>query len=130
MSKLQTENATLTCEVAEYIALSTGMRSLLPLRWILEEVTAILDLPSEKSSWISTVWEDNDAALLLATTDPPKVSSRTKHFNVKYHWFRSHLKKGAIEVKRVNTKDQWADMLTKPLERVKLEAIRKKILGW
>jgi hypothetical protein len=82
------------------------MRSLLPARWILEEVTTILKLPLEKRTVISTVWEDNAAALILATTDPPKISSRTKHFNVKYHWFRSHLKKGEIQCKRVDTKDQ------------------------
>jgi hypothetical protein len=106
------------------------MRSLLPACWILEEVTTMLQLPSKKRTVISTVWEDNDAALILATTDPPKVSSRTKHFNVKYHWFRSHLRKGEIECKRVDTKEQWADVMTKPLDRVRLEAIRKKIMGW
>src|SRR6476469_1834524 len=72
-SKLQTEIATSTCGCG-YIALSTGMRSLLPARWILAEVTSMLQLPSHKRSIISTVWEDNDAALILATTDPPKIS--------------------------------------------------------
>ena len=106
------------------------MRELLPARWILEEVTSVLQLPHDKQTWISTVWEDNEAALTLATTDPPKVCSRTKHFNVKYHWFRSHLKKGEIECKRVDTNNQWADVMTKPLERIKFETIRKKIQGW
>jgi hypothetical protein len=128
-SKLQTEIATSTCE-AEYIAMSSGMRSLLPLRWILEEVTTILDLPREKRSVISTVWEDNAAALLLATTNPPKISSRTKHINVKYHWFRSHLKKGEIECKKIHTKEQWADILTKPMPQALFEPLRKMILGW
>ena len=129
MSKLQTEIATSTCE-AEYIALSTGMRSLLPLKAILEEITSALELPSNTSSMISTVYEDNTAALKLATTDPPKISSRTKHINVKYHWFRSHLKKGYIEVKKIDTKDQAADIFTKPLVQAKFEPLRKLLLGW
>ena len=128
-SKLQTEIATSTCE-AEYIALSSGMRSLLPLRSILTEVTSILGLPKKKRSVISTVWEDNAAALSLATTDPPKISPRTKHINVKYHWFRSHLKKGEIEVKKIDTKEQIADILTKPLVQAVFEPLRKKIMGW
>jgi hypothetical protein len=128
-SKSQTEIATSTCE-AEYIALSSGMRALLPLRSILAEVTSILNLPKNRRSVISTVWEDNAAALLLATTDPPKISSRTKHINVKYHWFRSHLKKGEIECKKIDTKEQWADILTKPLVQALFEPLRKKIMGW
>jgi hypothetical protein len=128
-SKLQTEIATSTCE-AEYIALSAGMRSLLPLRSILTEVTSILGLPKKKRSVISTVWEDNAAASKIATTDPTKISSRTKHINVKFHWFRSHLKKGAIECKKIDTKEQWADILTKPLVQAKFDPLRKMILGW
>ena len=128
-SKLQTEIATSTCE-AEYIALSTGMRSLLPARNILEEVITTLQLSSDPLTQISTVWEDNEAALILATTDPPKISSRTKHFNVKYHWFRSHLEKGKVECKKIDTSEQWADILTKPLDTVKFRTLRKKIMGW
>jgi hypothetical protein len=128
-SKLQTEIATSTCE-AEYIALSSGMRSLLPLRWILEEVTTTLDLPLNSKSVVSTVWEDNAAALQLATTDPPKISPRTKHINIKYHWFRSHLKKGSLECKKIDTKMQLADILTKPLRQASFEPLRMKISGW
>ena len=43
------------------------------------------------------------------------------------HWFRSHLKKGVIEVQQIGTKDQRADIFTKPLARDDFIALRKMI---
>ena len=59
------------------------------------------------------VFEDNSGALELARF--PKVCPRTKHINVYYHHFREHVQKGLIKIYPVNTKDQTADALTKPL---------------
>jgi hypothetical protein len=128
-SKLQTEIAVCTQE-AEYIALSTAMRVLVPLRETLGELSNALRLPTTKESEISTVFEDNQAAIILASTDPPRMTPRSKHIAVKYHWFRSHLKKGEIVITHVGTDDQLADILTKPLTRNKFESARKKIIGW
>ena len=58
-SRLQTEIALSTTE-AEYIALSSGMRELLPTRSLLEEVVSKLDLKLQDGSTTvkSTVFED------------------------------------------------------------------------
>ena len=47
-----------------------------------------------------------------------KFTPRTKHISLKYHWFRSHTKgpNKIINIKYVNTKEQTADFLTKPLD--------------
>ena len=56
---------------------------------------------------------DSTGAIELAKV--PKMRPRTKHINIKYHHFREHVKSGAIKVEYTNTKDQVADIFTKPL---------------
>jgi hypothetical protein len=129
-SRLQTETALSTME-AEYIALSTAMRSLLPLRHTLQELVAALSLSQDQKSVIhSTIWEDNAAALILANSDPPRLTKRSKHIHVKYHWFKSHLVAGLIEIKPIDTKNQLADFLTKSLPIALLAPFREKLMGW
>ena len=54
---------------AEYIALSK------PLRIVLDEVSSALGLKHDPHSFIrSTIFEDNQACLLLASSDPPKIT--------------------------------------------------------
>jgi hypothetical protein len=55
---------------------------------------------------------------------------RTKHLNIKYHHFREEVKKGTVSVHYVNTGEQMADMLTKPLEQTLFERHRGKMMGW
>jgi hypothetical protein len=114
---------------AEYIALSTAMRSFIPLRRVLGDLTAALGVEVDSDSEVSTVFEDNQAALTLATQDPPRMTPRSKHIAVKYHWFRDQL--GAnLKVKYVDTNHQLADILTKPLAPLKFATARRKLMGW
>ena len=84
-SKLQTETALSTME-AEYISLCQALRVLLPLCIILDEVSTSLSLKSDPHSSIkSTIFEENQASLSLATSDPPKMTPRSKSIAVKYH---------------------------------------------
>lgn len=129
-SKLQTETATSTM-AAEYIALSTAMRAIIPLRHIYFDLTKALRLPQDEKSSLTTVFEDNQAALKLATsTDPPRLTPQSKHLAVKYHWFRSKLAKGQIEIIYVQTDFQKADLMTKALSKIKFEYARKLVMGW
>ena len=41
--------------------------------------------------------------------------SRTKHINIRHHFLRDHAQKSDITLKYVSTKDQFADIFTKPL---------------
>ncbi len=59
------------------------------------------------------VFEDNSGTLKLARL--PMLRPRTKHINVSYHHFREHVRKGLIKIFPIDTKDQIADALTKPL---------------
>ena len=44
---------------------------------------------------------------------------RSKHIRVRYHFIRGCLEDGSIKASYINTKDQLADLLTKPLGRIK-----------
>ncbi|KAI2504402.1 hypothetical protein MHU86_10081 [Fragilaria crotonensis] len=127
-SKLQTEISLSTLE-SEYSALSASMRTLLPLRSLLTEVVAALRLPPQfKSTIRCRVFEDNNGALLLATKQ--RITNRTKYFLVKWHFFWSHVSNGDVAVLKIDTKEQWADYLTKGLNRETFEHIRKLVQGW
>ena len=85
---MQTEIALSTFET-EYVALSTTMRELLPFQDIFREVCRGVNLPPDTETTISkTVWEDNAACEKLANLEHPHVTPRSKHFGIKYHWFR------------------------------------------
>jgi hypothetical protein len=59
------------------------------------------------------VFENNSGTLELARL--PKLCPRTKLINICYHHFCKHVRKGLIKIFPIDTKDQIADALTKPL---------------
>jgi hypothetical protein len=61
----------------------------------------------------STVFEDNDACLKFAQM--PRLTPRTKHIGIPYHWFREQVESLQIRLERVDTKNQLADQFTKGL---------------
>jgi hypothetical protein len=104
-SKLQGEIALSTCE-AKYIAASQGMRELVPLRQTLELLTKTMGVQRNNRSIISTIWEDNEAALTIMQKHMnglPKLSPRTRHISTKYHWFLAKLGPTLI-ARKIHTK--------------------------
>ena len=59
------------------------------------------------------VFEDNSGALEIASVH--KYRPRTKHLNCRLHHFRSYIDSGDISIHPIDTKEQPADYLTKPL---------------
>ena len=113
VSKLQTEIALSTME-AEYIALSQSMRDLIPIRRLVNAVCNALkcDIVHDPKMH-SKVFEDNNGALQLGRA--PRITPRTKHYNIKYHFFREQVKDGKIKLYKIDTKKQLADIFTKGL---------------
>ena len=128
-SKLQTEIATSTMH-AEYIALSTGMRELLPAKNLLKELCCILDLEYNNDTRVTKVYEDNEGALKLANSPLAKVTPQSKHFAVKYQWFREKLEEYNIEISHISTDMQKADIFTKGLIGQEFKQKRKMVTGW
>jgi len=127
-SKLQTITALSTCE-AEYVALSTSLRAVIPLIQLLQEfhdkgIATISDVPKV----FCKAFEDNSGALELAKV--PKLRPRTKHINLVYHHFRDWVRDSKILIFAVKSEDQLADMLTKPLPQNLFLKHRQQLLGY
>ena len=129
VSKLQTEIAVSTLE-AEYIALSQAMRQFLPMKELLTEIVNRGGMDVEcKSLLHSTIFEDNAGAKGLASS--PRITPRTKHIGVKYHFFRDKIGEDkGIVIKHIETENQLADCLTKGLSLEKFSRIREWLQGW
>jgi len=106
-----------SCE-AEYIADSTASTQALWLARLLG------DLLSRGTEAVEPR-VDNKSALALAKN--PIFHERSKHIRVKYHFIRGCLDEGSIKASYINTKDQLADLLTKPLGRVKFLELCSRI---
>ena len=132
-SKLQ-DAICLSTMMSEYYALSTSMREVIPLRRTVKAVAHGCKLLDHcETTFMTTVWEDNVGALTLAQLDPGRNTPRSKFYDVKVHWFRSHLSNDeddGIVVRKIDTKDQIADIFTKPLAREPFERLRKLLMGW
>jgi len=114
---------------AEYIALSQAMRDLIPMRSLLQEISTItkMDIGNTRT-YRSKVYEDNKGCVDVIKS--PKVNPRTRHISIKYHHFREHVTNGNIEVEWIDTKNQLADIFTKPLSKQAFTYLRNKLLGW
>ena len=53
--------------------------------------------------------------------------SRTKHLEIRHHFLRDHAQKGDITLEFVSTKDQFADIFTKPLSEEQFVDIRRQL---
>ncbi|XP_019089068.1 PREDICTED: uncharacterized protein LOC109127923 [Camelina sativa] len=72
-----------------------------------------------------TVYCDNMGATYLCAN--PVFHSRMKHIALDYHFIRDQVQSGVVRVVHVNTKDQLADALTKPLSRPTFTLLTNKI---
>ena len=117
--------------MAEYYALSTAMREVLPMRELIEVVAKGLGIDAMcRTTFKATVWEDNMGALTLANLEPGQNTPRSRFYDSKVHWFRAHLKPNSIEVKKIESKYQLADIFTKPLPVETFVFLRKLLMGW
>ena len=68
---------------------------------------------------------DNESAVKLANN--PVQHSRTKHIDIHHHFFRDHVAKNDISLEGVTTKDQLADIFTKPLDEAIFYRLRNEL---
>lgn len=127
-SKLQTKIALNTAE-AEYSALSSALKLMIPLLRMLKEMCQQLSLPRRLTDSVrAVVHEDNQAALLLATEQ--RLSNRTRYFQMEMHWFWELYNDGLFEIVKVPTNRQRADFFTKMLPIHQFRLNRYLVLRW
>ena len=83
---------------------------------------------------ISTLWDFGltftrvpllcDSTSAISVAKNPVLHSKTKHIDVRYHFLRDHQEKGDIELCHVDTQNQLADILTKPLDQSTFARLR------
>jgi Reverse transcriptase (RNA-dependent DNA polymerase) len=115
-SKLQS-CVTISTAEAETVSACEAAVLIMWIRNILEELG--YDMGS------TTLWEDNNAAIAIATK--PERKSRIRHMHVKYMYLQEKVSEGSIQVKRIDTDKQIADMFTKALPKLKLLEFVKTI---
>ena len=127
-SQLQTEIALSSTE-SEYTGLSYALREAIPIMGLLKEMKKKgLEVLDHRPKVHCKVFEDNSGALEIASVH--KWRPRTKHIATKLHHFRSYVERKEITIHPIDTKEQPADILTKPLAVELFIKFRKMIIGW
>jgi hypothetical protein len=96
-----------SCE-AEYIATSTASTQAL---WLVRLLSDLLG----RDTGAVELRVDSKSAL----AKNPVFHERSKHIRVRHHFIRDCLEEGSIKAGYINTKNQLADLLTKPLRRIR-----------
>lgn len=103
---------------AEYRSVANASSELIWIASLLHELGIPFDKPP-------TIYCDNVGATYLCAN--PVFHSRMKHVALDYHFIRKQVQSGALRVVHVSTKDQLADVLTKPLSRPAFTTMVNKI---
>ena len=104
VSKLQTVVALSTTE-AEYMAATQACKESVWIQRLLEEL-------GHKQEKI-TLFCDNQSALHIARN--PAFHSRTKHIGVQYHFVREVVEDGCVDMQKIHTTENLADVMTKSI---------------
>ncbi|KAK1424826.1 hypothetical protein QVD17_20164 [Tagetes erecta] len=102
---------------AEYKALADTVAELTWLQTLLKELRV-----HTKST---TLWCDNLGATYLSAN--PVFHARTKHVEVDFHFVREKVAQRELSVQFISTKDQIADVFTKPLASQRFLNLRSKL---
>ena len=63
----------------------------------------------------------------MKLSENPVFHDKLKHIEIKYHYIRDMVQRGAVKLQYVATDEQIADVLTNPLPRVNFEYFREKL---
>ncbi|XP_020672455.2 uncharacterized protein LOC110092300 [Dendrobium catenatum] len=103
---------------AEYRSLSAAASDVLWLR----RLTTELDMPQSSPT---TIYCDNTSAMAIAKN--PVFHARTKHIEIDYHFIRQQISTGNIQLAHISSKNQIADILTKPFSIARFHELRNKL---
>lgn len=103
---------------SEYIAASQTSKELIWSDRLLKTlVTSKVEVP--------IIHIDNQSAINFIKN--PQISRNSKHIEVRYHFVKDHYERKDFEIEYVNTNEQIADIMTKPLSKQRFEYLRSKI---
>jgi len=68
---------------------------------------------------------DSQSAIHLSKNSA--YHSRSKHIDVRYHWIRDVLENKLLQIEKIHTNENEADMMTKPLPKEKIEFCKQSV---
>jgi hypothetical protein len=71
------------------------------------------------------IYYDNQSCIKLL--ENPVFHDRSKHIEIRYHFIRDYVQRGAMELQYISTEEQVADILTKALNMGKFVFFREKL---
>lgn len=121
-SKKQATIALSSCE-AEYVTATMATQECLWLKRLIQELSYVLNyLVPILCDSESTIKRDSESTIKLAVN--PVFHARTKYIETHYHFVREKVLTQDIELLKIQTKDQVADIFTKALAKAKFEEFR------
>lgn len=103
---------------AEYRAIANATAKVLWLKSLLKEMGIPVTLRTK-------LWCDNVGATYL--TANPVFHAQTKYVEIDFNFVREQVRNGFLQVQFLSTKDQIADILTKPLVSTRFQTLRAKL---
>jgi len=119
-SKIQ-KTVALSSAEAEYYAISVAAQE---IAWISQVLSEILMGTMEHS--IPILHCDNRAAISISSKDIHH--NRTKHIDIRHHFIRDEIQQKKLQIEWISTKEQVADILTKPLGNILFQGFRDLIV--
>ena len=116
-SRKQTCVDTSTCE-AEYIAMCMAVKESIWLSRLLADLQAT---PKPRPVVLGA---DNNGA--IETAKDVSINQRNKRIDLQYHFVRDAYKSNLISLRLVDSENQIADALTKPLDRLLFAKLRER----
>jgi hypothetical protein len=98
---------------AEFTSLKAGVEEAVTLRYHLRSLGV-------KVSQSTPIWVDNMAVVLNATK--PGSALNKKVIALAYHFVREHQSKSVVSIRKIDTKDNYADPFTKALNNTEFHA--------
>ena len=104
---------------SEFLAICTGS----------QEVIYICQLLAELGYQQKNIVLKSDSSGAIAFAKNSLTLSRIKHIDIKWFYVREQLEKGLFSLKRVASKENISDILTKPLGALQHKYLVSKLLG-
>ena len=102
----------------EYVA---GYSTSCEVVWLRKLLSDLFDLQLDATC----IYCDNQSCVKLS--ENPVFHDKSKHIEIKYHYIRDMVQRGAVKLQYVATNEQVADVLTNPITRAKLEYFIEKL---
>ncbi|KAI0982296.1 hypothetical protein GJ496_006005 [Pomphorhynchus laevis] len=109
--------ALLSTAEAEYVALSVATQEVQWLRQVLADI-------GEQCNEPTTIFEDNQPAIAIASGK--SEHKRTKHIDIKFHFVRASIQQRIVKLEYCTTNEMLADIMTKPLNKEKIQYFRNE----